>query len=35
MKVKKQPNACKDNHGRLRVAAAIGVGEKELAGVLH
>ena len=28
MKVKKQPNACKDNHGRLRVAAAIGVGEK-------
>jgi len=27
MKVKKQPNACKDNYGRLRVAAAIGVGE--------
>ena len=27
MKVKKQPNACKDNFGRLRVAAAIGVGE--------
>ena len=30
MKVKKQPNACKDNYGRLRVAAAIGVGEKGL-----
>ncbi len=28
IKVKKQPNACKDNFGRLRVAAAIGVGEK-------
>ena len=27
IKVKKQPNACKDNYGRLRVAAAIGVGE--------
>ena len=27
MKVKKQPNACKDSFGRLRVAAAIGVGE--------
>ena len=30
IKVKKQPNACKDNFGRLRVAAAIGVGEKGL-----
>ena len=30
MKVKKQPNACKDNFGRLRVAAAIGVGEDGL-----
>ena len=30
-KVKKQPNACKDNYGRLRVAAAIGVGDKGLA----
>ncbi len=30
-KVKKQPNACKDNFGRLRVAAAIGVGDKGLA----
>lgn len=25
MKLKKYPNACKDEHGRLRVAAAIGV----------
>ncbi|MFM7106820.1 MAG: IMP dehydrogenase, partial [Flavobacteriales bacterium] len=25
MKLKKYPNACKDGHGRLRVAAAIGV----------
>ena len=31
IKVKKQPNACKDNYGRLRVAAAIGVGDKGLA----
>ena len=30
MKVKKQPNACKDSYGRLRVAAAIGVGEDGL-----
>jgi IMP dehydrogenase len=26
----KYPNACKDQHGRLRVGAAIGVGEKAL-----
>ena len=26
MKVKEQPKACKDSLGRLRVAAAIGVG---------
>lgn len=26
----KYPNACKDKHGRLRVGAAIGVGEKAL-----
>ncbi len=29
-KKEKYPNACKDEHGRLRVGAAIGVGEKEL-----
>ena len=28
--MKTQPNACKDNYGRLRVAAAIGVGEDGL-----
>jgi len=27
IKIKAQPNACKDNMGRLRVAAAVGVGE--------
>ncbi|KPA18483.1 Inosine-5'-monophosphate dehydrogenase [Candidatus Magnetomorum sp. HK-1] len=26
-KIKKYPNACKDNRGRLRVGAAVGVGE--------
>jgi len=26
-KIKKYPNACKDQHGRLRVGAAIGVGQ--------
>lgn len=29
-KRKKYPNACKDSHGRLRVGAAIGVGESAL-----
>ncbi|HMK44163.1 MAG TPA: IMP dehydrogenase [Dissulfurispiraceae bacterium] len=29
-KRKKYPNACKDKHGRLRVGAAIGVGESAL-----
>ncbi len=29
-KRKKYPNACKDTHGRLRVGAAIGVGESAL-----
>jgi IMP dehydrogenase len=26
IKIKERPNACKDEHGRLRVAAAIGIG---------
>ena len=30
MKVKEQPKACKDSLGRLRVAAAIGVGEEAI-----
>jgi IMP dehydrogenase len=30
MKVKEQPKACKDSLGRLRVAAAIGVGEEAM-----
>jgi IMP dehydrogenase len=29
------PNACKDDHGRLRVGAAIGVGEKALERAYH
>ncbi len=31
MKLKKYPNACKDSLGRLRVAAAVGVGEEGIA----
>ena len=30
-KIKKYPNACKDERGRLRVGAAVGVGEEMLA----
>ncbi|HCF06149.1 MAG: dehydrogenase [Desulfomicrobiaceae bacterium] len=30
-KIRKYPNACKDSHGRLRVGAAIGVGQAGLA----
>jgi len=29
-KIKKYPNACKDEHGRLRVGAAVGVGDNRL-----
>jgi len=29
-KIKKYPNACKDEHGRLRVGAAVGVGDSRL-----
>jgi len=29
-KTEKHPNACKDEMGRLRVGAAVGVGEEEL-----
>jgi len=29
-KIRKYPNACKDEHGRLRVGAAVGVGDNRL-----
>ena len=30
IKIKEKPNACKDKYGRLRVAAAIGITEKDM-----